>query len=221
MPNFGRNGRLRHTADARHFNLTPVRRSLTFIGVPDGELGQQGTGEGHGVLLSAHSRRRGDRLAHLQPRPGVRHPMRCDVLWDVSRVVLDTSVIVAALRSRRGGSNALVEQVGNGRLKPLVSTALFLEYEEVLNRPEHRLATRMSEQDVQGFLAAFASAAVAVEVNFRWRPQLSDPKDELVLAVNGQADALVTHNRRDFEPAARLLGLRVLAPRDVLKELDR
>jgi putative PIN family toxin of toxin-antitoxin system len=141
----------------------------------------------------------------------------------VHRVILDTSVVVAGLRSRTGASNALLKHVAEGRLIPLVSTALFLEYEDVLNRPENRLATRMSADDVEGFLAALASAAEPVEVNFRWRPQLSDPKDELVLeaAVNGQADALVTHNIRDFGPATRLFGLRVLPPRDLLKELER
>lgn len=99
---------------------------------------------------------------------------------------------------------------------------MFLEYEEVLQRPENRLATGMSEKDVEGFLAAFASAAEGVDVSFRWRPQLRDPRDELVLeaAVNGQADALVTHNVRDFQSAARLFNLRVLLPRDVLKELE-
>jgi putative PIN family toxin of toxin-antitoxin system len=137
--------------------------------------------------------------------------------------VLDTSVIVAALRSRSGASNALLEQVARGAVRPLVSTALFLECEDVLKRPENRLATGMSDEDVDDFLAALASAAEPVEVNFRWRPQLSDPKDELVLeaGVNGQADALVTHNVRDFEAATRLFGLRVLLPRDVLKELER
>jgi putative PIN family toxin of toxin-antitoxin system len=141
----------------------------------------------------------------------------------VFRAVLDTSVIVAALRSRSGASNAVLELVALGKLQALASTALFLEYEEVLHRPENRLATGMSEQDVDDFLAALASAAEAVEVNFRWRPQLKDPKDEFVLeaAVNGQADALVTHNIRDFEPATRLFGLRVLLPREVLKELGR
>ena len=132
-------------------------------------------------------------------------------------------MIVAALRSRSGASNALLEHVGRGRLRPWVTTALFLEYEEVVKRPETRLATGMSDEDVGGFLAALASAAEAVEVNFRWRPQLTDPKDELVLeaAVNGQADALVTHNLRDFEPAKQLFGLRVLLPRDVLRELRK
>jgi putative PIN family toxin of toxin-antitoxin system len=141
----------------------------------------------------------------------------------VFRAVLDTSVIVAAMRSRPGASNALLEQVARETVRPLVSTALFLEYEDVLKRAENRLATGMSEEDVDGFLAALASAAEPIQVNFRWRPQLSDPKDELVLeaAVNGEADALVTHNVRDFEPAARLFGLRVLLPRQVLKELER
>ena len=58
--------------------------------------------------------------------------------------------------------------------------------------------------------------------HFLWRPQLRDPNDEMVLeaAVNGQADALVTHNIRDFQSAARLFNLRVLLPREMLKELE-
>ena len=138
-------------------------------------------------------------------------------------MVLDTSVLVAALRSRRGASNRLVESVGLGQLRPLVTTALFLEYEDVVLRAETRLATGMTAEDVEAFLAAFASAAEGVSVSFRWRPQLKDPKDELVLeaAVNGRADALVTHNVRDFLEAARLFSLRVLLPREVLKELER
>lgn len=138
------------------------------------------------------------------------------------RAVLDTSVIVAALRSRTGASNRLIELVASGRVRPLVSTALLLEYEEVLLRPENRLVTKMSEDDVEEFLAAFASAAEGVDVNFRWRPQLKDPKDELVLeaAVNGQAEALVTFNMRDFRDVAGTFGLRLLLPRDLLKELE-
>jgi len=80
----------------------------------------------------------------------------------------------------------------------------------------------MTAADVETFLAAFASAAEGVEVNFRWRPQLKDSSDELVLeaAINGHAGALVTHNVRDFRHAARLLNLRVLLPRDLLKGLE-
>jgi putative PIN family toxin of toxin-antitoxin system len=137
------------------------------------------------------------------------------------RAVLDTSILVAGLRSRLGASNRLLALVAEGRCIPLVTTALFLEYEDVLLRAEHRLATGMSERDVAGFLAAFASAAEPVEVRFTWRPQLSDPADELVLeaAVNGHADVIVTHNRRDFQPAVRVFGIAVKAPAQVITEL--
>jgi len=139
------------------------------------------------------------------------------------RIVLDTSVLVAGLRSRRGASNALLVLVAGGRIRPLVTTALFLEYEDVLRRPEHRLATGMTEADVAGFLAAFASAAEGVDLHFRWRPQLGDPADEMVLeaAINGSAEALVTHNVADFAEAAARFRLRATTPGKFLKELHR
>jgi putative PIN family toxin of toxin-antitoxin system len=139
------------------------------------------------------------------------------------RIVLDTSVLVAGLRSRLGASNRLLTLVAEGRCIPLVTTAVFLEYEDVLLRPEHRLATGMSELDVAGFLAAFASAAEPVEVHFLWRPQLPDASDEMLLeaAVNGQAEAIVTHNVRDFRPVVRSFGILVRTPAQVLKELSK
>ncbi|WP_309751982.1 putative toxin-antitoxin system toxin component, PIN family [Novosphingobium sp.] len=137
------------------------------------------------------------------------------------RVVLDTDVIVAALRSATGGSNAVLREVAHGRLVPLVTPALFLEYEAVLKRPEQRLAHGLGLRDIDRFLAALASSCEPVEVSFQWRPQLSDANDEMVLeaAVNGRADALVTHNVRDFATGAARFGLRVLRPGEVLKEL--
>ena len=137
------------------------------------------------------------------------------------RIVLDTSVVVAALRSRLGASNELLTLVAGRRLVPLVTTALFLEYEEVLLRPEQRLATGMKESDIQGFLAAFAAAAEPVEVYFQWRPQLSDPDDEIVFeaAANGRADALITHNVDDFAEAAQNFSIPVMTPGELLKEL--
>lgn len=58
-------------------------------------------------------------------------------------------------------------------------------------------------------------------MSFQWRPQLADANDEMVLeaAVNGRADALITHNVRDFARGAERFGLRVLRPGDYLKEL--
>ena len=137
------------------------------------------------------------------------------------RVVLDTCVLVAALRSQLGASNRVLYAVAQERFIPLATTAVFLKYEAVLLRPEQQLATGMTPEDVEGFLAAFASAAEPVELNFLWRPQLRDPADELMLeaAVNGRADAIVTHNIGDFQSATARFGVRTLTPAEFLKEL--
>ena len=139
------------------------------------------------------------------------------------RVVVDTSVLVAGLRSQLGASSLLLATIARGRIRPLVTTAVFLEYEAVLLRAEQRLATGMSEADVEGFLRALAASSEPVEISFRWRPQLRDPADELMLeaAVNGYAEAIVTHNLADFEPASRRFGIRTLTPAQLLKELPK
>jgi putative PIN family toxin of toxin-antitoxin system len=139
------------------------------------------------------------------------------------RVVLDISVLVAGLRSQLGASNRVLFAVAEKRCVPLVTTALFLEYESVLLRAEQQLATGMNSVDVEGFLAAFASAAEPVELNFLWRPQLRDPADEMILeaAVNGRAAAVVTHNVDDFRPATTQFGVRTLTPAEFLKELAK
>jgi len=137
------------------------------------------------------------------------------------RIVLDTSVVVAAFRSRQGASNAVLGLVAQRRLVPLATVALFLEYEDVLKRAEQREATRLTLEAVDRILAALASAMEPVEVHYAWRPQLDDPDDELVLeaAVNGRAEAVVTHNVRDFARAAARFGVEVIRPGDLLRRM--
>jgi putative PIN family toxin of toxin-antitoxin system len=138
----------------------------------------------------------------------------------VRRVVIDTSILVAGFRSRRGASFAILEHVAEGAVVPLATPALFLEYEAVMKRPEHLLAARLALNEVDAVLRALAAAIEPVPVHFTWRPQLADPSDEMVLeaAVNGRAAAIVTHNAGDFGPASRF-GIPVLQPSLFLKEI--
>jgi predicted nucleic acid-binding protein len=71
-------------------------------------------------------------------------------------------------------------------------------------------------------LDAVALAAEPVRTAFLWRPLLGDADDDMVLeaAINGDADALVTFNTRDFVGATRF-GLAVLTPREALAEVER
>ena len=135
--------------------------------------------------------------------------------------MLDTSVVVAALRTRWGAGNAVLQLVASRRLVPLATPPLFLEYEEVLKRPEQQLAHGLRPGEVDEFLAELAALIEPVELHFRWRPQSRDPNDEMLIeaAINGRADALVTYNTTDFVGAGQRFGIRVLSPAELLKKV--
>lgn len=138
------------------------------------------------------------------------------------RIVLDTSVVVAGLRTRLGAGNAVLRLVAERRVVLLATPPLFLEYEDVLKRPEHQLVHGLVPEQVDGFLAELAALIEPVEVHFQWRPQGRDPNDEMVLeaAINGGADALVTYNIRDFAGAAERFRISVLHPAELLKKVN-
>lgn len=137
------------------------------------------------------------------------------------RLVLDTNVIVAAFRSRHGASNMLLRFADQGLITPLCSTALFLEYEAVLSRDVVREATGHTLADVGAVMAALAAIAEGVDISFRTRPMLADAADEMVLeaALNGEAEAIVTHNVKDFRPAQQL-GMAVVPPGQIVRRLN-
>jgi putative PIN family toxin of toxin-antitoxin system len=139
------------------------------------------------------------------------------------RIVLDTSIVVAALRTRSGAANAVLRLVALRRLVVLATSPLFLEYEDVLKRPEQRLAHGLATDAIDEFLAELAALVEPVEIHFQWRPQVKDPSDEMVLeaAINGEADALVTYNVRDFALAGDRFGISIVRPADLLKKVTR
>ncbi len=134
------------------------------------------------------------------------------------RVVLDTNVLVAALRSRRGASFQVLRLLGGGCYVPLVSPPLCVEYEDVFSRPS--MLPGYSPQDADDFLDYFLSQSIECRVYFLWRPFLPDPKDDLVLeiALAGSASLIVTHNVRDFV-GAESMGIQVVTPDDFLAML--
>jgi putative PIN family toxin of toxin-antitoxin system len=129
------------------------------------------------------------------------------------RVVLDTDVMVSAFRSRTGASRDWLRAALQGEVTLLLSVPLLLQYEEVLLRPEHLLASGANEESIRDILDALCVVAEPVDISFRWRPSLKDPTDEMVLeaAVNGRADALLTFNGRDFA-GARRFGIETSKP---------
>lgn len=139
------------------------------------------------------------------------------------RVVLDTNVLVAALRSGSGASRQLLLALRDGRFSAVVSVPLFVEYEATLKRPELLNETRLGLRDIDDLLDIIAACCEQTDIHFSWRPQLRDPKDEMVLetALNSRADALVTFNRADFEAACANLGVTLLSPSQFLERLRK
>jgi putative PIN family toxin of toxin-antitoxin system len=136
-------------------------------------------------------------------------------------LVLDTDVVVAGMRSPRGASAAILGEVRMGRVVLALTVALALEYEAVCLRPEHRLAAGLSRQEAVVFVDAVLAMAEPVETHYRWRPQLRDPADEMVLeaAINAEAVALVTFNRKDFGDVPMRFGIDILLPRDAIRRI--
>jgi putative PIN family toxin of toxin-antitoxin system len=137
--------------------------------------------------------------------------------------VLDTDVLVAAFRSDAGASRQILQAALAGRFELLLSVPLMFEYEAVLSRPEHLAASGVSEQDVRDVLDGLAAVGKRVRLAFRWRPALPDPNDDMVLetAVNGQARAIVTFNKRHFDPFAAKFGCSAMGPGEFLRVLVR
>lgn len=136
------------------------------------------------------------------------------------KLVLDTNILVAAVRSRTGGSNALMVAGFQRRFTWCCSVPLFYEYEDVLNRAEFLLATGVARNVMAGFIEDIAATVTPVGIDFQWRPQLRDPGDEMVLeaAINCGA-GIVTHNLRDFGTVPATFGLDLLTPADALQRI--
>ena len=133
------------------------------------------------------------------------------------KIVIDTNVLVAALRSRRGASFRLVSFLPNDKFSIFISVPLVLEYEDALMRLE---SSTIAEQDIRNFVDFLCEIGHHQEIFFLWRPFLPDPLDDHVLevAVAAGCDAIVTYNKRDFKGIERF-GLRILDPRELLSEI--
>jgi putative PIN family toxin of toxin-antitoxin system len=139
------------------------------------------------------------------------------------KLVLDTDVIVAALRSPSGASAAILVAALEYRVTLLANVPLVIEYEATYSHAEHRQAAGLSGVETRQFLDAVAAMVEPVETYFLWRPRLRDPADEMVLeaAVNGYASTIVTFNLKGYGNIPQQFGIEVLRPRDLLTRLTQ
>jgi putative PIN family toxin of toxin-antitoxin system len=135
------------------------------------------------------------------------------------RVVIDTNVLVSALRSRRGASFRLLSLIDSGKFITNISVPLVYEYEQVLKRMSW--PGKPANQYISEILDYICTVGEKWKIHYLWRPKLSDPNDEMILelAVTSQSKFIITYNKSDFREA-REFGISVLNPVEFLNKLE-
>ncbi|WP_339381460.1 putative toxin-antitoxin system toxin component, PIN family [Brasilonema bromeliae] len=143
---------------------------------------------------------------------------KCRKTMKTYQIILDTNVLLAGLRSSRGASYKLLTMLNNNRWQLNISTALVFEYEEILKREQTQLG--LSLEDIDNIIEALCAIANKRKIFYLWRPMLNDPDDDFLvdLAVESQADYIITYNQKDLQPAEKF-GIKVVTPKQFLQEM--
>jgi len=138
------------------------------------------------------------------------------------RIVIDTNVFIAALLGTAGRNREVLRVCFEGKALPIIGTALFHEYEDVMSRPDLMHKSPVSPEDRQTLFEALLSVSEWVRVYFLWRPNLPDEGDNhlVELALAGGASVIVTNNIRDVRRGELLFpSLSILTPTEFLTKL--
>jgi len=132
------------------------------------------------------------------------------------KVVIDTNILVSALRSDMGASYALISKIPSQKFQFFISVPLYTEYQDVLTRKEHMTGSSTCEE-IYAFLRYFCKVAHRRKIFYLWRPWLKDPKDDMVLelAVASKSEYIITYNLKDFSNIHKF-GIEALTPKQFL-----
>jgi putative PIN family toxin of toxin-antitoxin system len=134
------------------------------------------------------------------------------------KIVIDTNVLISALRSRRGASFKLISMIGMKKFEFALSVPLFFEYEDVAIR--HALEIGISQKSVNAILDRLCFFGDHREIYYLWRPFLTDPQDDMILelAVEAGCDFIVSYNKTDFAGVEQF-GITVETPKEFLEHI--
>jgi putative PIN family toxin of toxin-antitoxin system len=136
------------------------------------------------------------------------------------QIVIDTNVFISGLRSRRGAAYKLLTMLQDQRWQINISTAAVFEYEEVLKR--ERMHLGLSLEEIDDLLNAVCKIANKRSIFYLWRPAAKDPDDDFLLdlAVESQADFIITFNKKDLREAGKF-GIILLTPYEFLQKIGK
>lgn len=135
----------------------------------------------------------------------------------MSRVVLDTNVLVSALLLK-GRLNKLVDLWKNGVMNPVLSRETFSELIAVLSYPKFNLSDNEIKTVIEDeILPFFVVAEMKEEVSGICR----DPHDDMFLAVacNARASLIVTGDK-DLLELKKFKSVRIVTAREYLDMME-
>ena len=138
----------------------------------------------------------------------------------MNNIVIDTNVLVSALRSDMGASYSLISKLPSQKFKISLSVPLYIEYQDVLTRKEH-LTGESTKEEISSFLRYFCKISVHQKIFYLWRPWLKDPKDDMVLelAVASRSQFIVTYKLKDFSNIQQF-GIEAITPKSFLQKIE-
>ena len=136
------------------------------------------------------------------------------------KMVIDTNILVSALRSDMGASFALVSSLPSAKFSFYLSVPLYTEYQAVLTCKKH-MTGRSTQTELLAFLRYLCKIAMHQKIFYLWRPWLKDPKDDMVLelAVAAKCEYIITYNLKDFSNIQKF-GIRAVTPGEFLKIIE-
>ncbi len=140
------------------------------------------------------------------------------------RIILDTNVLVMALRSKRGASFTLLLELPSTEFELALTVPLYIEYQDMLSRPE-MIQLGYTLKDVEDLTRFLANVSHKQSIYYLWRPWLKDPKDDMVLeaAFASRSEYIVTYNSKDFmgKGIEKSFGIRPVTAKEFLIEIGR
>lgn len=139
------------------------------------------------------------------------------------KIILDTSVLIAALRSGSGASAAVVTPILRLEVRMLLSYSLLCEYRDVALRPGQLAACRISEAEVEKLIGELEELAEPLPYDEYHGRMSADPNDDMVLeaAINGEVDLIVSNNIKHLREPASRFRIDVVTPKEFLEFLRR
>ena len=135
-------------------------------------------------------------------------------------IIIDTSVLISALIGSQGPGREILRRCLTGKYTPLISNALFQEYEDVSKRKQILDICPLTQKEIEELLHAFYSTCHWIPIYYLWRPNIIDEADNFLieLALAGNANQIITNNIRDLKNAELSFpNLKILTPETLLR----